>query len=111
MDGVSITYGLPPQHIWTFFSGYCLCDDPNLPGEYGPPSFVGESYFCEYTATTDPMWDGMGCESNCCAFNSPPWFSSTLPAPISDDIQVRICTNQGISDERVFISLVQLYIQ
>ena len=59
VDGLSLTHGAPGsrQHIWTFASGrmtgnytsgyarwQCPCDNGNT---YGPPSFVGNDYFCE----------------------------------------------------------------
>ena len=56
VDGVSITYGSPRRHIWTYASG--LSDDYNYgngvyncpcakyPGD-APPAFVGVDYYCE----------------------------------------------------------------
>ena len=89
LDGVCVTYGTPRRHIWNFGAGYnrsgpfrCPCDNPNDRGFAPlPPSFVGTNYFCdgEYNGA---LWDGMDCTvSGCCTFNSPPWFSVTLPPP------------------------------
>ena len=98
VDGISLTYGNPRQHIWTFAAALdettnpaskCTCTNPSQPNS--APSFVGNDYFCEtgvptgqlYDTTTfhadDPLWDGGGCGSNstCCTFNNPPWFLQT----------------------------------
>ena len=55
VDGMSITYGSPRKHIWTYAVG--LSDDHNYNGVYNcpcakypgtaPPSFVGDHYYCE----------------------------------------------------------------
>lgn len=53
VDGVSVTYGNPRTHIWTFAVGLheygtssnahnCPCDGGAI-----PPTFVGNNYFCE----------------------------------------------------------------
>ena len=80
VDGVSITYGTAPNHIWTYASGCqeqitstttatCPCNSP-FPGR-SPPSYVGTDYYCESGSrnnpnnspimwhTNDPLWDGM----------------------------------------------------
>lgn len=57
VDGVSITYGTPREHIWTYaigntdksnflprFATNCPCSQ--FPGHL-PPSFVGTNYYCE----------------------------------------------------------------
>ena len=72
------------------------------------PPFVAQNYFCETGITQwngsnifwpdgDPLWDGQGCgpTSSCCTFNSPPWFNVQLSSPTTDDIEVRICSDQG----------------
>ena len=57
VDGVSLTYGSPRQHIWTFAAALdvatansnpnsrCTCTYPSRPNP--APSFVGDDYFCE----------------------------------------------------------------
>ena len=40
------------------------------------------------------------CEGECCSNGkSPPWFSVTLPNPTYDDIEVRICGDEGTRNE------------
>ena len=132
VEGVSITYGNPRQHVWTF-AGYpsdnyvnypnflCPCSQPSL-SVPSPPSFVGNNYFCDTGAPTccsreyypdDPLWDGQGCvgPSTCCSFNNPPWFSTALPETTSDDIEVRICDNNPSSHEETPVTILDLYIQ
>jgi len=86
------------------------------------PPFIGQDYFCDTGSRStyedkiysdDPLWDGHGCgaESSCCRFNSPPWFCKQLPQPTSDDIELRLCTDQSIGNEDVLIELVELYVQ
>ncbi len=127
VDGVSVTHGSPRMHIWTFVASLaeqdsstpilCPCDggDPDI------PPFVGDNYFCEAGRDvfsgadfgTDPLWDGDGCGagSSCCTFNSPPWFSVTLPAPTIDDIEIRVCGDEGTSDENVYMELIEIYVR
>jgi outer membrane murein-binding lipoprotein Lpp len=133
MDGVSITYGIPRQHIWSYVAGVtensashtpnnCPC---SVHGGNGPPSFVGDNYYCESGNPTDvggspvllindPLWDGQQCEGACCRVtgtNSPPWFSVQLPAPTTDMIEVRICGNEATENEDTPIALLDIYVQ
>ena len=77
----------------------CPCE-----GGKSPPSFVGTNFYCQsgYNGTdrnpsvlftSDPLWDGAGCESegSCCSIA--PWFTVDLVNPTSDDIEVRICAD------------------
>ena len=47
--------------------------------------------------SSDPLWDGAGCESTsteCCTFNSPPWFYKQLPQPTTDNIEMMLCRDK-----------------
>ena len=114
VDGVSVTLGSPRQHVWSFAAGHggtfrCPCDSQDRSFAELPPSFVGNNYFCDgdYNGA---LWDAMDCTTNCCTFNNPPWFSVSLPAPTSDDIEVRICGDEA-GGENVWLSFLQLYVQ
>ena len=133
VDGVSLTHGSPRQHIWTFVSGLqkdnrdhyaslCPCNG----GTTFPPAFVGDDYFCDSgnplhrqtpsnptVYSDDPLWDGDGCEptNTCCRFNDPPWFHKQLSDLITDDIEMRVCTDEGADNENVYIENVEIYIQ
>ena len=125
--GVSLTHGSPRQHIWTFAAGIaegrparydiCPCD---ATVNITIPPFVGGDYFCEsgYHSNSpagfhsnDPLWDGYGCSasSTCCSFRNPPYFTKELPSPTTDDIEARICMQDGGDDTP--IELIELYVQ
>ena len=130
VDGISLTHGSPRQHIWTFAAGSnefgdrygCFCGGASE-GARAPLEFVGSNYFCESARDApgflhagffpdDPLWDGMGCAiTNCCDFNTPPWFRAQLPSPTTDDIEVRLCMDQSTGDEDVAIELWEIYVQ
>ena len=131
VDGVSITYGNPRKHIWTYAIGvsdrdgsnkYC-CPCSESSGQL-PPSFIHDNYYCESGRLSandvladvypdDPVWDGDGCSdgNNCCSEPSLPWFYRQLPLAANEDIETRICRDETNSAEDVFIRELQLYIQ
>ena len=134
MDGISVTHGSPRQHVWSFVGGVdesnthlgsiCPCVTGSTAGTR-TPSFLGQNYFCESGITQwnltagvfwpdgDPLWDGLGCgrTSSCCTFNSPPWFNMQLSSPTTDDIEVRICGEEGNGNEDTPIQLMELYVK
>ena len=136
IDGLSLTHGAAGsrQHIWSFASALyetdpsyrtswiCPCTNSNINWPHQVPSFIGNNYFCDtgnpgpgyaYSVhSDDPLWDGRGCgpTNTCCEFNNPPWFCTTLPQPTSDDIELRICSDQARSNEDTLVSLIDLHI-
>ena len=86
---------------------------------------MGRNYLCEsdiiiynYGAAVfypvgDPLCDGQGCgpTSSCCTFNSPPWFNVQLSTLTADDIEVRICGDEGIGNEDTPIQLMELFVK
>jgi hypothetical protein len=127
VDGIVLTYGSPRKHIWTFAAGDnqyrtdqygCPCNGAPYGGRL--PPYIGNDYFCEsghrYDSeppftylTNDPLWDGAGCvHGTCCDFNSPPWFCKDLPHPTTDDIELRLCVNEDVSNEDVPFEVVTL---
>ena len=127
VDGVSMSHGSPRTHIWSFAIGLYTAATQNLnncPCEGGrqQPDFVGGNFFCNsgnhdahFQVTKyyqDPLWSGSNCPNTTgCPFNSPPWFSTRLPQPTQDDIEVRICGDQSTRDEDSPIQLLELYVQ
>ena len=135
VDGVSLTYGNPRQHIWTFAASLdeintrnndsrCPCID--LPRLNTVPSFVDNNYFCETGVppgqgfhssifyADDPLWDGQGCGpiSMCeCSFNNPPWFCKQLPQSTNADLELRLCSVDAGSTENTPIELIEIYTQ
>jgi len=87
--------------------------------------YVGSHYYCESgntgiyhgkggaLFTSDPLWDGAGCgsENNCCYDAGMPWFFRQFPTTTTGDIEVRICSDQGFSNEAVAVEQIQLYVQ
>ena len=134
VDGVSFTHGQSPrQHIWTFAGALhetnaarrdytCPCTLKDIPYTGTIPSFVGQDYFCDTGSRSaaqvglfypdDPLWDGQGCGnvSTCCEFNNPPWFCKQLPQPTTDDIELRICGDEALSNENTPVEQVEIYI-
>ena len=131
LDGVSLTHGNPRQHIWSFIAAVnengvhvlstCPCTNRNHPGP-PPPSFVGNDYFCDTGSTyvpntmfygDDPLWDGKGCGplNDCCTLHTPPWFYKKLPSATGDNVEMRLCRDQDITDEDVLIEKVDIYIR
>ena len=135
VDGVSLTYGNPRQHIWTFASALdevqgsnrekkCPCNY-RYPHTVKIPSFVSGDYFCEtgvppghYSTPSvfyaaDPLWDGGGCgpTSTCCTFNNPPWFCKQLPQSTNTDLEVRLCSIFEASRGNIAIKLIEIYIK
>ena len=126
--GVSLTYGSPRQHVWTFVASYaegsqsngaCPCDTGS---NINVVPFVGQDYFCESGLNAawsgqyifhpdDPLWDGENClpSSSCCSQNNPPDFVKELSGPTTDDLEARICVNDPSDD--VAIELIELYVQ
>ena len=125
-DGISITFGDPRNHIWTFAEAregqdYCPCI---IPTNAAPP-FVNEDYFCEVGRKNgdinfiinNPLWDGQGCagSSSCCEFNNPPWFCKQLNQTTTDDIEIRIMSNivgsSSLEEEDTPVELIEIFVQ
>ncbi len=83
---------------------------------------MGNDYFCDTGSEgqiesifygDDPLWDGAGCGplNTCCSFNNPPWFYKELPEPTTDDIEMRVCTDQRSTNEDIAIEKIDIYVQ
>ena len=133
-DGVSLTHGNPREHIWTLMSGprdrnifsnKCPCTSV---GAYLAPSFVGSDYYCEagYQGgiadgpqhgefySSDRLWDGKDCgssETACCQSSLIPWFYKSIGNYTTDDIEMRLCCNEGTNDEDVPIEQYDIYVK
>ena len=130
IDGISITYGSPRTHLWSYVVGQreenpsaaqrCPCARSDPTDRSGVPSFVGEDFYCEsgFSGTNaesrivweDPLWDGQGCYSSgnqCC--NRYGWFHREIPTT-SDNIEVRWCGNEGQSDEDVLTDQLEVWV-
>ena len=132
MDGISITFGTPRKHVWTYTVG--LSDDGNYPNFNcpcadtpgpDPPSFVGDHYYCEsgntggYDHTTyhynDVLWDGKQCvgsKNNCCTNPDMPWFFRKMARPVPGErLEVRNCHWESGNNEDTPVERLELYVQ
>ena len=121
-----MTYGNPRKHIWTFAVGHtklthsisnCPCA---LGGGTASPSIVRNNYFCEsgnemivpnQWYMDDPLWDSQGCAtgSTCCNRGGP-WFTTTLGQEVNDDIELRMCFDEGALDENIGLDELEIYV-
>ena len=130
IDGISLTHGSPRKHIWSFIAGvrenfnpsYCPC---GTSGPKSAPPFVGTAYYCESGNPDndwnngkffpfDSLWDGQGCgsvEKPCCTRSRIPWFHKPLGYSTTNSIELRLCCNEGTSNEDVPIGLVEIYVK
>ena len=126
MDGVSVTYGSPMRHLWTYTASFdnasaiyhCPCSPE--PGPQ-PPSFVGSHYYCadnghawrRWTFTpANHAWSNTSqCTAGgtCCDNTDMPWFHRQLDTSSSDEVQIRLCSsysfdeNIGIDEAAIFV--------
>ena len=134
VDGVSVTYGIPREHIWTFASGWVNYRTPhshhfnsvcpcainrmiNIPYGIVP----GQDFFCEsairkphmdaadYTVHySDPLWDAKNCYGQCCNLRSP-YFIKKLKNPTTNHIEARICLSKSYLYSNIAVELIELY--
>ena len=137
VDGLSVTYGNPRHHVWTFacgssktqkdYSGRCPCAPPPFWGLTSAPHFVGNHFFCESGVTRghydndtytpawsldDPLWDGKGCVSGstCCNGPNRPWFYRELDKMVKESMEVRMCFYQYASPANIGIEELEIYV-
>ena len=128
VDDLSITYDSPCHHLWTNAAGHSesgFIHVANCPcaGNNGspPPSCVQDHYYCESGNVgiredrwydEDPLWDGKGCPTGntCCDPPNLPWFHRIINLPSIADIEMRLCQDEGTSNEDVSVELFELYV-
>ena len=129
LDGVSITHGSPRQHVFSLAAGNsynsedtaCPCINTGTTFTGQVADFVGENYYCEKNAQggyepkyyfDDPLWDGAGCGGTyTCCDRGGPWFCAELDNTSDDNIEVRICANNGDGGDDIVIEDIELYVQ
>ena len=122
VDGVSITRGSPRKHIWSLGSGItsrCPCSSTSR----RVPSFVGSDHYCESGFATsyksrfsvnDILWDGKNCPTNearCCTPPLLPWFLKRIGSTTTDNIEMRLCTDEGPNNENIGIDQYEFYVK
>ena len=88
-------------------------------------TFVGNNYYCESAVdpgqnagpllhANDSLWDGMKCddkEASCCTNPKMPWFSTVLDGITQNDIELRVCGDEGEQNEDTPLDIIELYIR
>ena len=124
VDGVSLTHGSPRLHIWTFAASNGICNNcHDNRRSTTVSSSVGSDFFCDsgnYQGTgslltfygANPLWDGVRCtgSNNCCPTEDPSYFIKTIEST-TDDIEMRVCRNEGRDNEDIAIETVEIYVQ
>ena len=122
VDGLSITYGSPRRHVWTYAAGHirrCRCHRNSIASL--PPSFVGQHHYCDgypvdraYVSWYPQywLWDGEGCPAGntCCNPPNLPWFHRTLNTATTDDLEVRWCRDEPASNEDIGVEALEIYV-
>ena len=124
VDGVSITHGKSPRkHIWTYMASssekkpICPCSTGST---VKVPDFIGKNYLCESgnpdeTAVPgklyvqDALWDKSQCralEASCC--ENKIYGYAVLPSSTTDDIEVRVCSDEATTDEDIGLYMAQI---
>ena len=120
IDGISLTYGNPRQHVWSFIpkdynsNSPCTCSAPIT-----KPAFIGSNFYCQsvtFSNSISPtlLWAGTNCKSHetkCCTKSLLPWFLGNLDAPTISSLELRILCDQDTSDEDVVIGYYDIYIK
>ena len=125
IDGITITHSTPIQHIWTFSASQGTAVGPEFtcpcntvaPSNTGAVNFAGDDYFCDTTnGGANLLWDN-NCPaspagiSQCCQFNEPPFFTTTLPTRTSANVDVHLCRDQVRPNEDILVQIIELYVQ
>lgn len=120
VDGVSITYGSSVRkHVWTYAAGSGLNKCPELgDANTKQPAFVSNKYLCTPAAQLvakenyffdAPLWTSLGdCVGDC---PDDLHFCVTLDQPTTEDLELRVCTDQSKNDEDVYIKSFDFYIK
>ena len=65
IDGVSVTYGTPRQHLWSLYAAFheSRCCNEYFHSHIESFNFTGSNYFCDTTnnnifSSDSPLWDG-----------------------------------------------------
>ena len=113
VDGISLTHGsMNEQHIWTLSAIVNFATNPTdicSVCASNKPSYVGMDYSCDVVercrdiCSPRQIWGS----SQCIGSNT---FYKNLTQTISDDIEMRVCTDQDENDENIFLSFVELYV-
>ena len=132
VDGISITYGKSPRkHIWTYAIAFRQYSTRNTHPTYtcprnggaAPPAFVGDDYFCSSgnpskpgqpvwasVLYSTPLWSNIRGDCSDCG-DDELFFCVKLPSSTTDNLEVRVCTDQNTHDENIFVESMDFYIR
>ena len=114
VDGISLTHGgMNEHHIWTLTAIVNFVHRSDICSVCGSnkPSYVGMDYSCDVLGTRACK---IGCSprqiwgSGQCIGNNT--FYKNLMQPTSDNIKMRVCTDQAEDDEDIYLSFIELYV-
>ena len=91
-----------------FVGGKIFCDTGNQGSERTRIPKISKSFM------NHALWDGKGCsELNGCydKLLGLPWFSRSFEPPFCEDIQLRVCNDEGTDNERTLTDQIELYVQ
>ena len=130
LDGVSITHGMPRKHLWSYAVGGtsgnhrgddCPC---NIGAPDNVPTFVKNQWYCESGNPTaqfrhiffpdDVLWDGLKCnpvEKPCCSSPNLPVFRADADGVATDSIELRICHDEGGTDEDIPLESYRFFVR
>ena len=113
VDGISLTHGsINKYHIWTLSAIVNFATNPTdicSVCASNKPSYVGMDYSCDVVdqckdnCSPRQIWGSGHCIGN----NT---FYKNLMQPTSDDIDMRVCTDQAENDEDIFLSFIEIYV-
>ena len=131
MDGISVTYGSPRRHVWSYAVGEvavptssrsdsCPCTAQGTTSTV--PSFIGSDYYCSSgndgvgaPLYPSPLWRtyGPSCVSGstCCDNPDQPWFKKKLTQPANEDVEMRWCGDEPSTSEATPTTRVELYVR
>ena len=116
VDGVSLTYGTSSNrnHIWTYTAAVTIgggnreCGNCNEKPRSTATNFTCTTAYCDNANTCfipDTLW---GSEAQQCFGNET--FYRQLSESTTDNIEMRVCRDQGRGDEDILISFVELFV-
>ena len=126
VDGISITHGQNPrEYVFTLAVGVKQYADtlsintcPNTGTGTPQPAFVADEYFCSSGNPTTGVWrkvlydiplwsDG----ANCNECMGPRTFCAALSSSTTDDLELRVCMNEDLSNEDLYIQAIDISIK
>ncbi len=113
VDGISVTVGAPGarEHLFTLAVGITTQNDSSYacPAQTGPAaqSFVGSDYLCD-SGNANSGWTGIWYTPD--LFDAQ-WFEVDRGVSSTEDVEVRLMSNQDSSNEDVGVEWMEIYVR